>query len=194
MEILNRFIESNLFNNIITGLFSSGLFLLILALLKPRVVICDKIAHSYDESQPLETQNSYLFKIINKSLFFRIYDIQVRVWNTEIIPSKNAENFHFKTIPLVKDFQWVINRLYVGHLFQNLILGEKRLEKRTDYAAQFLTYTDIHHLINKKNFITIEVIAKHSLTGFTRVIKKTYKHKNDIVKGEFFSGNSCKVK
>lgn len=180
--------------NLLTGLYSSAIFLFVLTLLKPRIKICDKIAHKHDETADEGKKHHYSFKVVNKSLFFKVYDMQVRTWVSKIEPSTNADDISYEKIELVKDYQWVINRLYVGHLFQQLIHGDTRLENRTDYAAQFGSYSDISQCITNGSYVTIEIIAKHSLTGFSRVISKKYKHSSDIITGHFYSGNCCKVK
>ncbi|WP_285011192.1 hypothetical protein [Pedobacter faecalis] len=182
------------FGDIVTGLVASLIFLFGLYLLKPGIRICDKIAFQYDSNAELEKRRHYSFKIVNRSLFFKVYDIQIRAWTSKVEPSINADDVSFKSIALVKDYQWVLYRMFIGHLFQDIRLGEKRLEKRTDYAAQFSTYDDLAKLIDAGHYVTVEVIAKHSLTGFTRVRAKRYKHKNDLTEGTFHSGNSCKIK
>lgn len=182
--------NSKTVSDIITGLWSSGIFLLILTLLKPRLKICDNLCYRYDT---IRKKHVTYFKIINKSIFFKVYDVQVRAWSTKIIPSTNGDNVSYTPININKDYQWVIYRLKVAHILQDFLMGNKRLDGRTDYAAQFSTFDNVRDLIKQGSSITIEVIAKHSLTGFTRVRIKTFKHINDLKKGEFYSGNSSKV-
>jgi hypothetical protein len=186
--------ESKTVADIITGLYSSGIFLIVLSLLKPRLKICDRIAFQLDKNAPEGQKLQYSIKVSNKSIFFRIYDIQIRAWTSKIESSTNADDISYQQIKLRKEYQWVLNRLYIGHLFQDVFLKDKRLTSRTDYAVQFLTYDDLRAKIRNGNFITIEIIAKHSLTGFTRVLSKRYKHVDDIIKGPYYSGNSCKIK
>ncbi|MGQ7854241.1 hypothetical protein ACUN24_08315 [Pedobacter sp. WC2501] len=178
--------QSKTVSDIITGLYSSGIFLIALSLLKPRVKICDKISSQNNNS-------IFYIKIVNKSIFFKVYDIQVRAWSTKTIPSPNGDNVEYSAIKINKDYQWVIHRLSFQHLFQDLLLGDKRLKGSTDYAAQFSTNDNLSQLMTSNVSITVEVIAKHSLTGFTRVRTKTFKHAQDIKAGEYRSGNSCKI-
>lgn len=185
-QITNWWNQSKTVSDIITGLYSSGIFLIVLSLLKPRLKICDKIA----------SQNNgglYYIKIVNKSVFFKVYDIQVRAWSTKTIPSTNGDNVEYTSITLRKDYQWVIDRLRFNHIFQDIFHGNHRLSQSTDYAAQFSTTDNLNSTLTNHVSITVEVIAKHSLTGFTRVRSKTFKHPSDIVVGEYRSGNSCKV-
>lgn len=179
-------------SDIITGLYCSGIFLFLLSLLKPKIRLCDKISIIYDKNTQRKN-NIYYIKLVNKSIFFKIYDIQVRAWSTKIIPSANGDNTEYAAIKINKDYQWVMNRLLLKHLWQNFFWGERRLSDRTDYAAQFSSNDKLKELILSGDSITVEVIAKHSLTGFTRVTSKTYKHVNDIKKGHYLSGNSCRI-
>lgn len=194
MDFLNKLWESKTLADIITGLYTSGIFLMVLTLLKPRIKICDRIAFQYIRTNPADKKYHYSFKIVNKSLLFKVYDLQVRAWTSRVEPSTNADDVSQAKIELVKDNTWVVDRLYFGHLFQDFLVGDKRLEKRTNYAAQFSSYDDIKGMITGGAYITLEIIAKHSLTGFTRVMSKKYKHTGDIIKGTYYSGNSCKIK
>ncbi|WP_432712592.1 hypothetical protein [Pedobacter sp.] len=200
MDVLIHWYNSyKIISDVVTGLISSGIFLIILSLLKPNIEISDKISFIYTRpgtgrNAPNPPKYRYYFKIVNNSILFRIYDIQVRAWSTETRPSQNSDDTYFKEIELVKNYQWVVNRLMPLHLFQKVFNGERRLKYRTDYAAQFNTCDNLKQMIDNGRSITIEIIAKHSLTGFTRVKYQTYKHSGDIIKGSFLSGNTCKIK
>jgi hypothetical protein len=184
---------SETISTIVTGLYSSGIFLITLSLLKPRLRICNKLAYHYNPSLPIGKQHHYSFKIVNKSILFSVYDIQLRAWISKTEPSPNADDISFQKIHITKDYQWVLNRMYIGHLCQDIFLRHKRLENRTDYAAQFSTNDDLKKMIADGHYITIEIISKHALTGFTKVNSKKYKHINDISEGHYFSGNSCRI-
>lgn len=89
--------------------------------------------------------------------------------------------------------QWVLNKLNFKHILQNIRKGEKTLESRSDYAAQFTTFDNIETLIKNNSYIVIQVLAKHSLTGFSSITVMKYRHSSKIEKGCFLSGNSCKI-
>jgi hypothetical protein len=199
MIALEEIWNSKTMSDIITGLYTSGIFLLALSFLKPRIKICDKISLEITRQTGTPATSTarnyrYYFKLVNKSILFKIYDVQVRVWSTETRPSVNSDDTYYKEINMIKNYQWVIHRLYFGHILQKLFIGTKRLQSRTNYAAQFSTNDNLEQMINLGRSITIEIIARHSLTGFTRVISKTYKHIGDIERGSFYSGNSCEIK
>jgi len=183
-------LDSKGFGDVVTGLTSSAVFLLLLYFLKPRVRISDFISSCYDNDA---AQQRYYFKILNRSLFFKIYDIKVRAYSCENIPSHNGDDVIFKEIELKKTNQWVMARMNFKHLWQEFFIGDKRLNSRSDYAAQFSTYVNLSDVLKQKSYIRIEVLAKHSLTGFSIVKTKTYKHVSNIKKGSFNSGNTCKI-
>ncbi|HEY9001809.1 MAG TPA: hypothetical protein VIM89_10690 [Mucilaginibacter sp.] len=177
---------------LIIGVIASALFLLIISRFKPSIKIADKIACTYSKVNGINKQ-LYSFKIINRSWVYRIYDVQVRVFMCENVSSQNGEDITHEEVTLRKNYQWVLHKLNLKHLWQDIFIKEERLNSRTDYAAQFSTFDNLKHHISDKKFITFEVIAKHSLTGFSVVRTKSYKHINEIKKGNFLSGNTFKI-
>jgi hypothetical protein len=155
-------------------------------------LISDKIASQYLEINGKDT-HVYLFKIINKSLFFRIYDLKINAYVCQSIPNINGTDVNFKDIPLKGADQWVLNRLNFKHILQNIRKGDKTLQSRCDYAVQFFSTENIATLLNNNSYISVQVLAKHSLTGFSRVKIMKYQHHSKIVKGCFLSGNCCKI-
>lgn len=79
-------IYSNIIQGIISGIFASGIFLIIISSLKPKIIISDKIASQYLKIKGKDV-HTYFFKIINKSLFFRIYDLKVNAYVCGSIPN-----------------------------------------------------------------------------------------------------------
>jgi len=189
---LTALLSNNIIQGIISGVISSGIFLFILFLLKPWIIISDKIASKYVTIKGKET-HVYVFKIINKSLFFKVYDIKVNAFICENIPNINGMNVNFRDIELKGADQWILNRLNFRHLFQNILKGEKTLQSRCDYACQFFSSENLATLLDNNSYISIQVLAKHSLTGFSRVKIMKYHHHAKIVKGTYLSGNSCKI-
>ncbi|WP_179416201.1 hypothetical protein HDF19_10095 [Mucilaginibacter sp. E4BP6] len=179
-------------NGVIPGVVASAIFLFLLFLLKPKIVISDKIASQYVKVGNKD-HHAYVFKIINKSLFFKIYDLKVNAYVCSNMPNVNGNNVNFKDIQLKGADQWVLNRMYWKHIFQNTIRGERTLESRCDYACQFFSGENISNLLDNNSYISVQVLAKHSLTGFSRVKIRKYNHSSKIVKGIFLSGNSCRI-
>jgi hypothetical protein len=189
---LNTLLQNWFFQGIISGVVESSIFLLILFWLKPWIKISDKIASKYVTIKGKET-HVYVFKIINKSWFFKVYDIKVNAFVCENVPNVNGMNVIFLDIELKGADQWILNKINRKHLFQNILHGEKTLKSRCDYACQFFSSENIATLLNKNSYISLQVLAKHSLTGFSRVRIMQYYHHSKIVKGSFLSGNSFKI-
>ncbi|RYE27620.1 MAG: hypothetical protein EOP42_18965 [Sphingobacteriaceae bacterium] len=185
-------ISSNIFQGIVSGIIASGIFLIIISSLKPKIVISDKIASQYLKIRGKDI-HVYFFKIINKSLFFRIYDLKVNAYVCDNIPNINGNDTKYSDITLKGGDQWVLNKLNFRHLLQNFLRGEKTLESRSDYAAQFTSFENLENLIKKNSYIVIQVLAKHSLTGFSSIQTMKYQHNSKIEKGCFLSGNSCRI-
>ncbi|MDX3913755.1 MAG: hypothetical protein QHC79_09465 [Pseudosphingobacterium sp.] len=174
-----------LYVSIITGVISSAVFLFILSRLKPKVIISNEVAERVGSGS-----STFIFKILNKSCFFKVYDVSIRVYSTKIIPSINGDDIERIEISVRKDYQRVIDRFNPRHYWQNSILGKKRLRSHTNYAAQFSTTVNLNDIIAQGRTVEMEVYAKHSLTGFSKIFSVEYKHANNIVKGSFRSGNS----
>ncbi len=192
IQILSpQFITSSL-TALIIGIVASALFLLIISRFKPKIKIAGKIACTYSKVNGINKQ-LYSFKIINKSWLYKVYDIQVRVFMCENVSSQNGEDVTHEEVKLRKNYQWVLYKLYWKHFCQNLFLKQARLNSRTDYAAQFSTFDNLKNCIGQKKYITFEVIAKHSLTGFSVVKTRSYKHVNEIKRGNFLSGNTFNI-
>ncbi|WP_347373681.1 hypothetical protein [Aequorivita sp. Q41] len=180
--------------SIIAGVASSALFLFALSRLKPKIKICEKISIEERENEDDEMETHFGFKVVNKSWFFKVYDIKVRLYSIELVPSENNEDFHCEEITLRKNETWILNRFNIRHCFQDLIFNERRLKKRTDYAVQFFSKEKLNDLVGSNKRLRFEVLAKHSLSGFSVVKIYTFRHKNDLINGSFLSGNTSKIK
>lgn len=175
------------------GILASAIFLFIISRFKPKIKISDNISCTYAKHEGINKQ-LYYFKIINKAWFYSVYDIQVRAYICQIIPSENSDDISYEEIKLRKTYQWILPTLCISHCWQKHLLKGKRLTKRTNYAAQFSTFDNLKNCLSQNKFIIFEVIAKHSLTGFSVVKSRSYKHINEIHKGNFLSGNTFEVK
>jgi len=187
-EIVEQsFFERNI-ESFIAGIITSVVFLIALSRLKPNLKICEKISEEIRDGVP-----HFGIKVINKSWFFKVYDLRVRLISLRVIPSENNEDFHMDELSLRKDYTWFLNRFNPRHCFQDLMFKRKRLKKRTDYAVQFFTKEDLNDLVSTNKRIRFEVLAKHSLSGFSVVKTYTFRHKNDLAKGSFLSGNTALI-
>ena len=183
---------SNIIQGILSGLIASGVFLIALTFIKPKIVITRKIACQYVKING-KTERIYTFKIINKSAIFRLYDLRINAFVCQRKPNVNGDDVQFKAIEFRGYDQWVINRLNLKHILQNIRLGDKTLRSRTDYASQFSTSDNLKNLLNNNSYITFQVLARHSLTGFSTVRTMNYHHISKIEDGCFLSGNTCKI-
>src|SRR5690606_5406462 len=88
-ELTNYFSSGSIvIINIFNGLFCSALFLFVLSKIKPRLKISNSIAVS-------DCGQLFSFKIVNKSLLFKIYDIKVHLYSMKTCQSKNGEDEQF---------------------------------------------------------------------------------------------------
>ncbi len=179
-------------NGVVPGVVASAIFLFILFMLKPKIVISDKIASHYRIINGTK-HHVYLFKIINKSLFFKVYDLKANAFVCENIQNVNGVDTKYTDITLKGVDQWVLNSLNFRHILQNFLRKDKTLQSRCDYAAQFVTFDNVATLLQNNSYISLQILAKHSLTGFSRVKIMKYQHHSKIEKGAFLSGNSCKI-
>lgn len=186
---MESFVLSGVALSLLSGIFSSALFLIILSLLKPRLKIGRKIACEKEGDHA----KGYYFKVINKSCIFKVFDIRARVFACENQPSPNGDDVIMNEITLKKPEHWVLSQMRLRHVWQDFIHGSNRLRHSSNYAFQFCTFVDLESILLEKKYITIEVIARHSFTGFSVVKMKQYKHINDIRNGSFLSGNSCRI-
>jgi hypothetical protein len=185
-EIIEQtFFERNT-ESLITGIATSIVFLFALSRLKPNIKICNKISE-----EEMGGVTHFGVKVINKSWFFKVYDIKVKLQSERLVPSENNEDYHTDDIILRKDNTWLLNRFNIRHCFQDFIFKRSRLKKRTDYSVQFFTKEDLNVLVDSNKRIKFEVLARHSLSGFSVVKTYTFRHKNDLVKGSFLSGNTA---
>lgn len=188
----NEMLDSKIFGDIVTGLTTSAIFLALLFMLKPSISISPKISSQYKTING-QKQLVYFFKIMNKSWLFRVYDITVRAYICETIPNANGNDVLMRDLELKGITQWVLNRFNPRHCFQDTICGEGTLKSRSDYAVQFACGENIKNLLNHRKYITIQVLAKHSLTGFSTVETKHYHHLSKVEDGIFLTGNSFKI-
>lgn len=189
---MNHLLQNTIIQGVISGLISSVIFLSILYFLKPRIIIGDKISSQYVKIKGQDT-HVYNFKVINKSLFFKLYDVRVMSYICKELPNTNGVDIHRSGITLLGSGTRTLNRFNRHHYFQNLIRNESTLSTRTDYAAQFSTENNLKNALKNGSYIECQVLAKHSLTGFSKVVTRIFNHESKIIDGTFLSGNSCRI-
>jgi hypothetical protein len=172
---------------IITGLFTSLIFLLLLSLAKPKLEISPKIAkladHDYPEKITGDNGNIYIVKVINKSRFSANH-IEARLTLVTQIGIQGGYT------SVTRDFE-----LDKPSLFELPGYKSKEPEKS---VFRFITAKDLEGIrgweqTNSTNVI-FQISAKHSLTGFDKTITKIYyRPQNDMRQGMFGYGSSMDI-
>lgn len=190
---MTQLLSNVIVQGVISGIIASTIFLTVLFSLKPWVVIGDNIAQHVIDIRG-EVSTIFSFKVINKSIFFKLFDVTVNAYVCNEVVNVNGTNIHRQPIQLLGSGTRTMSKLNCGHLCQTLIRGESFLKSKTDYAAIFSTKKDLSIEINNNNtYIECQVLVRHSLTGFSKMKTREYKHQSKVKIGEFLSGNTCKV-
>jgi hypothetical protein len=190
---LATLLSNVIFQGVISGVIASTIFLSVLFSLKPWIVISDSITKHVVEIRG-ESSTVFSFKIINKSIFFKLFDVTVNAYVCNEVVNVNGTNIHRQPIQLLGSGTRTMRRLNYRHLFQTIFRGESFLKSSTEYAAVFSTKKDLNSEINNHNtYIECQVLVRHSLTGFSKMKTQEYKHQSKVKTGEFLSGNTCRV-
>ena len=191
--MLSIITNKELFSAIITGLTTSAIFLIILWQLRPRFEISNTICREMTELNG-ELIPLFYFKIINKSPFFKVYDVKIKAFICQEVNNLNGNDSQLSIVPFDFNSLSKVERFNFRHYGQNLFFGDKNIKTRSNYAAQFFTKVDAREeLMQQGKSISFQVIAKHSLSGFTRVKTMTYNHALRVKDGRFLSGNTFKI-
>jgi len=175
---------------IVASIVASIIFTIILFSLRPSLRISENIAKYYLAEEDVEL---FLFKIKNRSLFFKLYDIKARLWQVEYISTNNtALNTVETELALRKNEFWLVGSFFPWHIWQ-VFKPDVRLEKRTDYCCIFATKLNLEELVSNGKHVKIEIYSRHPLSGFAKVYSMLYQHKSNIKKGHFLSGNTFKI-
>lgn len=195
MSFFSTLDSTAVLTGILSSLVASILWIVILFRVRPNLKVSPEMAIDID---PFTKDIVYVFKVVNQSPFFKIYELKCSISILQIIPSHNGEDTK-KTedrVELINDNYWVLERFNPRHISQ-WFKKDKKLKTRTNYAAQFGTKYDLKSVINdpkNRKIIRVEVFAKHPLSGFSKVKFEEYKHGSELVGGSFCSGNCFKIK
>lgn len=174
---------SLLFYSIVTGVvgsfIASALFLLSLALLKPKLRVSDQLAKHVNENGNLV----YTVKIINLSRT-RAVDVEVEGIHVTKKPHNHGALLKATELNFVR-----------ARLFK--LWGHRKDDKDAKYAWRVSITDDLSALWGSDHHKSIQVLvkARHPWSGFTTwVIKTYYNDKVTIKEGEFEVGNSMEIK
>lgn len=164
---------------IITSIFGSGSFLLILWLFKPRLKLSPNIAHFEHRVEG----EIWALKIINPSKFFSLFDVSISLYSISDYNVYGGKNGHLSKIELKKDKIEFIPTL-----------KSKEKDKDAKFARLLFTSCDLKGVLEKEESILLHVKACHELSGFSKVFQREYFSKSIIQEGKFSHGDSFDIR
>lgn len=177
--ILKEFTFVKLLPFFIKGLIASFVFVLVLYNLRPRIKISAEIAKKTDGSGTF-----YKIKVINKSFFFKLYDVNAELMRSSPIGVIGGQNLILNRLTLKRDRIWYLNRRFIN----------KKKDKHATFAVLFKCTDDIEGIWNdQSSTLHFKVIAKHGLSNFPKIKTKHYHCKNCIKEGQFGFGKDFKI-
>jgi len=165
---------------IITGvaasLTASLIFIWVLYNFKPLIEISPCIA-----DQTVDDDHRYAFKIINKT-HSRIFDVKVQVLLLKSVRVHGGPVNSVNEIKLLKD-----------HFFE---IGPYDLkDEDAHYALRFGTDQNLRDLWSSNTqFLRVNVVSRHSFSGFSKVESFIFDTKGSIKKGKHEFGKGMDVK
>lgn len=195
-EVVKNFFKTNQFYyDLMMGLGTTfiGFLIVLLVFGRKKIVISDKISVSVNKSRDRKIgEPAWKFKIINKSLFIKFYNFDVKLYGINYITSAdNTKTEHKKMIESLAGIR------ELGRYIPSFILKMIR-KKNKDYAINFayrpLTYSNLMELSKEFEVFELSVFATDSLTGRLHFFKKTF-HPTIFVEGDFTNdGNLNEIK
>lgn len=196
LEVVKNFFKANQFYyDLVMGLGTTfiGFLIVLLVFGRKKLVISDKISVSVNKSRDRQIgEPAWKFKIINKSLFIKFYNFDVKLYGINYITSAdNTKTEHKKMIESLAGIR------ELGCYIPSFILKMIR-KKNKDYAINFayrpLTYHNLMELSKEFEVFELSVFATDSLTGRLHFVKKTF-HPAIFVEGDFTNdGNLNEIK
>ena len=162
---------------LLTGVMSSALFLFVASRIKPNIMVSEHI------SCFKSTKSSgvgYAIKVINKTKWPAI-EIKARLERATKKKLSNGEITRTHSIVMEKSEKFELPGF------------KKRVPEES--AFRFVTYEDLQNILSRTDsYVVFTVHAKHSLTGFGKVIKREYLgNRNVIRRGSFKAGLSMDI-
>jgi hypothetical protein len=144
--------------------------------LRPQLVISELIARTN-----FEGNKAFVIKVVNRG-WWRLYDIHAEFAHLTFENATGGQNLYFKRLSLVKNHVWTVNSLH------------SLKDTNAEYALLFVCLDDLDTLWTGDSMIEFRVMAKHSFSGFNRVLKKRfYRLQSSIRDGSFKFGNSLDI-
>lgn len=177
---------------------SLSLILVLFLLVKPSLIISDKIASSiafnidYDTNTFNNNVDWLRIKIINYSLF-KATDLKATLYFTKPIQNsgKHSQYTHFYDIPITIPFiaglidGAILNYPYNTHCYQMKITKEMSLNQLAEFK---------HALTTDSNAILLVVNARHSFSGLISTKNVAFDNLNEhVIKGSFKDGLNLNI-
>lgn len=165
----------DVFFAVVTGFMGSLLVVVFLYRLRPKIEISKFIAEQHCESDI-----TYGFKLINRTPY-PLVDISVEL---VLVTSKNVPGgtvFAGREVPLIRDRFFDLGRFDVK-------------DKEAHYALRIGCAENLRAIwTSESQNLRLSVIAKHSLSGFSKVVSQTFHTFGDIKVGKHRAGNDLSV-
>lgn len=174
-------IEALLFG-IVTSVIGSIAFIILLWMLKPSIKISNSIARTkQSDKETGEEKDIYLFKIVNNSWFFSLYNLEVSLFVVRKETVEGGINSRFDRLNIKKE---KITRI-----------PNKSSDKSDAFYAQILTSSEplYSHLRRKDNYIELQIMARHALSGFSKVFTQPFHTQSCVSEGEFAHGDNFSI-
>lgn len=160
-----------------SSLVASSLFLWAFFLIRPKILISDKISISPNA----EGKKEYLIKVVNQGNRSAInINAELYIVNNSNVNSGTIDE-HTK-IPLKFSHLMELNKFSIDN-------------KSEDFAWYFAIQDDIEKLwLNHNNRrLKFKVIATDSISGFSKVFIKSFNNISCIIDGDFIYGSSLEI-
>jgi len=172
------------------GIITSILFLLILKALRPKIQISPKIAYEDITDENGNPKRNYTLKFYNKDRFFKCENVRIQLIVCRTFTAPGGKNLEVKQVKIKGSEVWSMEP------FWNT---KKKKKKGNDQNAMFaklvLVDEDLDALWKEDHvFLTLKVSAKNSFSGFSKIFSEDYNHKASTVqKGVFRFGSSFDI-
>ena len=173
--------SSDFLLSVLSGVIGSIFVLLLLfTFMKPSIAISTKIAHIDNARFGEILKNSYLFKIVNNSIFIA-YDIRVELEKIEKYSVKNGSNNRILPLILSK------NNVY--------FVKNKNIWNRNNgqNAYLFKTNEDLSKILEENCSVRFMIPARHGFSGLTKIFIQEFDVISDIEVGHFCKGKKFDI-
>jgi hypothetical protein len=163
---------------VISSLVASGVFLLAISKLRPKLFVSPKISKTKDD----KGNTVYFVKVINRTRY-PVIGVNVRMYLATPQNVSGGTAYKHRAIELRMPNVMELSPF-------------DRKDKDAKYAVRFTVAEDLDALWSQDETarVRFQIYATHSLTGFGKAVDQFYYQKRtDLVDGEFKFGNSLEI-